>query len=88
MELIYRGIAFDYDPSQGFVSYSPQFVHSSSAPYSLKYRGVTYQIDPSARQASSTKLKAYTLRYRSVTYFIYRSKQNQAISLSQVGNRS
>jgi hypothetical protein len=86
MKLIYRGTTFEYDLSQRRVNNSFQPAYSSREPYTLMYRGVTYQINPSAKEKASIQPRDYELTYRGVTYFIHHNGQEKLTQFSQVGN--
>ncbi|MBD3885476.1 DUF4278 domain-containing protein [Phormidium tenue FACHB-886] len=48
MQLIYRGATFNYTPSQSAAYHPFQQVRHSETAYNLRYRGITYQVDPNA----------------------------------------
>jgi hypothetical protein len=71
MKLIYRGTTFEYDLSQRRVNNSFQSVYRSREPYTLMYRGATYQINyPNAKEKASTRPREHKLIYRGVVYFV------------------
>jgi YHS domain-containing protein len=83
MKLRYRGQTYEYHSSQQakqpFQSFTP-----SGKPYNLKYRGVTYHVDPNTQSAKvPLSPKAYKLMYRGLTYFINRTAQREVAIVSQ-----
>jgi Domain of unknown function (DUF4278) len=81
MQLIYRGLTFDYNPSK-----TPErFFHTSprlGAAYTLMYRGVTYRIDPNSIEKAAPKPATYELSYRGVTYKVNRNEQDEVTVIS------
>ena len=73
MKLIYRGITYERYPSSS--SARPfQQVREPGAAYNLRYRGVTYRVDPNALPASVlVKPAAYKLIFRGVAYLVNRN---------------
>lgn len=72
MKLIYRGNTYDCNPSQAPGRPFEQ-VRSSGEPYQLRYRGVTYLVDPNDRhQEVPVASAAHKLSYRGVTYLVNR----------------
>lgn len=74
MQLTYRGTTYDYTPARP-VRRPFQLVRRAGAPYTLRYRGLSYQIDPNAPQTqTSTEPIVYSLIYRGVTYLVKRNR--------------
>jgi Domain of unknown function (DUF4278) len=85
MKLIYRGQIYYYDPSKA--PERPIY----STPYTLHYRGVTYQVAPKSETAQepvqSVNRSTYKLHYRGVTYLVNRNASGDAISAEDNSNR-
>jgi hypothetical protein len=77
MKLYYRGESYEYDPNQARYGNSGRPVRparTSQEPYTLIYRGATYQIDPTAPVAETPALSGtYELIYRGTTYRVDRA---------------
>jgi hypothetical protein len=89
MKLIYRGTSYNYNPDSSRadnMGHPHKPAPRSDAPYTLTYRGQTYQVDPQAPhpEASSTP-KTYALTYRGVTYQVYRDAQGVVSTVAQPG---
>ncbi len=85
MKLIYRGVSYDYDPAQarsGNTGRPARSTHQAT-PYTLRYRGVTLQVDPQAPAQQPTLPSEYDLIYRGVNYRVHRDHEGQAIALTQ-----
>ncbi len=64
MELIYRGTTYNYNPDKTPGRPFKQ-VREAGPAYNLNYRGVTYRVDPNAKQSEfSVRPAAYELIYR------------------------
>jgi hypothetical protein len=56
MKLIYRGVTYDYNPTNGAARHSFQPAHhTSKSTYELIYRGNTYRVDPNAIAKASVQ---------------------------------
>ena len=87
MKLYYRGISYEYDPSQvaSRKTKKPfQPVRGIGAAYNLIYRGVTYHVDPNAKPeeviAPSVTNK---LIYRGIIYTVNKTAQGDVTVASQ-----
>lgn len=83
MKLCYRGQTYEYQPSQEakqpFQPFTP-----SGKPYNLKYRGVTYHVDPNTQSTEAAlSPTAYKLIYRGLTYLINRNERTEVTIVSQ-----
>ena len=73
MQLVYRGITYERHPSSSSARPFLQ-VREPGAAYNLRYRGVTYRVDPNALPASVVvKPVAYKLIFRGVAYLVNRN---------------
>ncbi|MBD2678097.1 MULTISPECIES: DUF4278 domain-containing protein [Nostoc] len=83
MKLYYRGLSYQYNPSQE-PKQPFQPAPQSKIAYDLMFRGVTYRID---RNAQSTEIPlsqpANKLIYRGLTFFINRTTQSEGTVVSQ-----
>lgn len=84
MQLIYRGLIYDYKPGRQVSRHPFQQVHRSEA-YTLRYRGLTYQIDPNAI-ANATRPIEYELSYRGLTYRVMRDEQRKVTAITSGAN--
>jgi YD repeat-containing protein len=86
MKLIYRGVSYDYDPSQarsGNLGRPGRSTHGAKAPYTLMYRGVKIEVDPTAALTEAPVLPtSYNLSYRGVSYQVNRDAQGQVTSMT------
>ncbi len=82
MKLIYRGVTYDYNPSNG----EPfQHTHrSSKSPYELIYRGNRYRVEPNAIKQAATQPVTYELIYRGATYTVNRNGQGKVTAIAPV----
>jgi Domain of unknown function (DUF4278) len=91
MKLIYRGVSYDYDPSQarsGNLGRPARSTHGAKAPYTLMYRGVKIEVDPTAAPTEAPVLPtSYDLSYRGVSYRMSRDAQGQVTSMAPVANK-
>jgi Domain of unknown function (DUF4278) len=75
MKLIYRGVSYEYNPSQTRTGNRGYLVHSRSmrSPYTLIYRGTKIDVDPNeVKSPNDHRPQRYTLIYRGVMYEVYR----------------
>lgn len=90
MKLYYRGVSYEYNPSQGSnrkVGRPFQPVHDSKEPYNLTYRGNVYRVDPNAKKTVvSASLATYQLIYRGISYLIRKTLHGNVTVASQVVN--
>ncbi|MBW4660676.1 MAG: DUF4278 domain-containing protein [Drouetiella hepatica Uher 2000/2452] len=89
MKLIYRGQTYEYTPgvfNTGNAGRPARQAHRSQAPYSLTYRGVTFEVDPSVPQEVAQLPTHYNLSYRGATYHVGRDRQSIATIAPQVAN--
>jgi hypothetical protein len=84
MKLIYRGVAYDYNPDKGAARYPFRRIHTSRSTYELIYRGNTYRVDPNAIPKASVQPVSYELIYRGVTYLVNRNKQGEVIAIAPI----
>jgi Domain of unknown function (DUF4278) len=83
MKLYYRGQSYEYNPSQQ-IKQPFQPVSPSGRGYGLKYRGVSYHVDPNTQSAEVTlSPTAYKLIYRGVAYFINKTANKEVTIFSQ-----
>ncbi|MBD2446127.1 DUF4278 domain-containing protein [Nostoc sp. FACHB-152] len=86
MKLYYRGQTYEYQPSQK-AKQPFQPVHPSGKPYNLRYRGITYHVDPNNKSAEVPVLSTtYKLMYRGVTYIINKNAQREVTIVSQAAS--
>lgn len=86
MKLIYRGNSYEYDPTQARTGNRGRPVrptHSSLAPYTLRYRGLTLQIDPQAPAQVPAMPVTYDLLYRGTSYQVSRNDRGTVAITSQ-----
>lgn len=82
MKLYYRGLSFDYNPSQ-FKRNSSKQIRRSEQPYELIYRGLTYHVDLNAEPAKDIKTPTtYKLSYRGITYWVNRNEQGEVTNIT------
>lgn len=87
MKLYYRGLSYEYDPSQvrsrnTGKPFKP--VRESGAAYDLIYRGLTYHVDPNVKAVEAPVPPAtYTLIYRGETYLVNRNVQGEVTLVTQ-----
>lgn len=67
MRLIYRGVEYDYDPTQG--TRDDRFSRFRE-PITLTYRGNRYQLDPNRPARSTVALQPRELIYRGNRYWV------------------
>ena len=67
MRLIYRGVEYEYDPTQGRRDDRISRFH---APITLTYRGNRYQIDPNRPARSTVEPQPRELIYRGNRYWV------------------
>jgi Domain of unknown function (DUF4278) len=85
MKLIYRGVSYEYDPTQsrpGNTGRPARSTHQAH-PYTLTYRGVKMQVDPNQAAQVSTLPSESDLIYRGVSYRVHRNAQGQVTALTQ-----
>jgi hypothetical protein len=80
MKLIYRGTTYNYDPTQAKTDRYNQSTYQE--PYNLKYRGVSYRVDPSIPKSVSTQAQSYELIYRGCTYQVTRNEAGEMIAMN------
>lgn len=88
MKLIYRGVTYEYDPSQiksGNLGQPVRPSQSSQAPYTLIYRGVTMQVDPAHLAEPISSPASYDLIYRGTAYQVRRDSTGATTVISQPG---
>jgi hypothetical protein len=78
MQLIYRGVTYDYEPNKSAIR---QRVHTFKSPYELMYRGNTDRVDPTTIAKTAVQPATYTLNYRGATYRINRNPQGQVMAI-------
>lgn len=87
MKLYYRGVSYEYDPSNAGIKRTAQpfkQVRGSGPAYNLIYRGVSYRVDPNAKPAEvPLPPAAYKLIYRGITYFVNRTAQGEVTAVTQ-----
>jgi Domain of unknown function (DUF4278) len=84
MQLIYRGITFNYDPAEKAARrLAPR---AFEAPYKLMYRGCSYRIDPMAIPEPSVEPAVYELRYRGTAYQMHRNEQSKITAIASFAN--
>jgi hypothetical protein len=84
MKLIYRGIAYNYDPAKGVTHYPFQHTPTSQLTYELIYRGNRYRVDPNAIRKTSVQPVTYKLTYRGVSYRVNRNEQGEVIAFAPI----
>jgi Domain of unknown function (DUF4278) len=85
MKLIYRGVTYDYNPTNGAARHSFQPTHhTSKSTYELIYRGNTYQVDPNAIAKASVQPVTYELIYRGITYSVNRNEQGRVTAIAPI----
>jgi len=67
MRLIYRGVEYEYDPTQGRRDDRISRFHE---PITLTYRGSRYQIDPNRPARSTVEPPPHELIYRGNRYWV------------------
>lgn len=67
MRLIYRGVEYDYDPTQGT---RDDRISRFREPITLTYRGNHYQIDPTRPARSTVEPQPRELIYRGNRYWV------------------
>ncbi|GAP97925.1 arginine synthesis PII-interacting regulator PirA [Leptolyngbya sp. NIES-2104] len=67
MRLIYRGVEYEYDPTQG--TRDDRFSQFRE-PITLTYRGNRYQLDPNRPARSTVELQPRELIYRGNRYWV------------------
>lgn len=67
MRLIYRGVEYDYDPTQGT---RDDRLSRFREPITLMYRGNRYQLDPNRPVRSTVELQPRELIYRGNRYWV------------------
>lgn len=78
MQLIYRGVTYNYD----FLKASSRSIRCA-APYALSYRGVTYQVQPRVQSPTApVETIARQLIYRGNTYWVTRTVPEKVSSQS------
>jgi hypothetical protein len=87
MKLIYRGTAYDYDPT-----YAPRNAgrparpaRGSQVPYALIYRGTRYEVDPQSPFQAVDLPETSDLIYRGVSYRVQRNAQGEVINMTTLG---
>jgi hypothetical protein len=87
MKLIYRGISYEYDPTQAKAGNTGEPTHAvrhTQTPYALIYRGHKVQVDPQTfSNQTAERPDRYTLIYRGATYSVTRNGDNQATARIQ-----
>nr|WP_138501756.1 DUF4278 domain-containing protein [Nostoc sp. PA-18-2419] len=87
MKLYYRGLTYEYDPSQvGSKKTQQPFqpVPQIGSAYNLMYRGVSYCVAPNSKSAQvPLALEAYQLSFRGITYFLNKTGQGKVTIASQ-----
>jgi hypothetical protein len=78
MQLIYRGIKYDYDPAQAKTDHRPQ----RTAPYELCYRGNRYRVDPMIAESVAIVPRSYKLMYRGNTYQMTRNEFGEMTAIT------
>ncbi len=88
MEFIYRGTTYNYNPDK--TPGGPfQQVREAGPTYDLNYRGVTYRVDPNAKQSEvPVRSAAYELIYRGMTYWVNRNEQGEVTAITSSANPS
>lgn len=88
MKLIYRANTYDYNPDK--TPRRPfQQVREARPAYNLNYRGVTYRVDPNAKQSEvHVKPAACELIYRGITYLVNRNAQGEVAAMTSFANYS
>ena len=83
MKLHYRGLSYEYNPSQE--AQQPfQPLPQSGKVYNLMYRGVTYRVEGNAKLPQfPASLAAYKLIYRGLSYLINGTAQGKVTIASQ-----
>ncbi|MCY6489328.1 arginine synthesis PII-interacting regulator PirA [Leptolyngbya sp. GGD] len=69
MRLIYRGVEYEYDPTQPRTNLVDR-VFSSREPITLTYRGNRYQMDPTQPAQPAEARRPHELIYRGVRYWV------------------
>jgi Domain of unknown function (DUF4278) len=68
MKLIYRGISYGYDPLK-----ASSWPVRRATPYTLGYRGVTYDVTPRAATTTMSQTVPRQLIYRGNIYWVTRT---------------
>ncbi|MGA7938012.1 MAG: DUF4278 domain-containing protein [Kovacikia sp.] len=69
MELVYRGVSYDYTPSHPQFSEPVQNAkHETRSSYKLSYRGAVYSVNPNVEPQRSLFHVFANLIYRGVAY--------------------
>ena len=85
MKLIYRGVTYDYNPTNSAARHPFQPAHhTSKSTYELIYRGNTYRVDPNAITKASAQPVTYELSYRGVTYKVNRNEQGKVTAIAPI----
>uniref|UniRef100_B8HZ94 DUF4278 domain-containing protein n=1 Tax=Cyanothece sp. (strain PCC 7425 / ATCC 29141) TaxID=395961 RepID=B8HZ94_CYAP4 len=76
MKLSYRGIQYDYQPRQG--NTGKPAPAAQAQPYTLTYRGTSYQINPDAPKPQTVTFpNGYDLIYRGNRYHVPSNQTRQ-----------
>ncbi|GAA6619373.1 DUF4278 domain-containing protein [Scytonema sp. NUACC26] len=91
MKLYYRGVSYEYNPSQVTSRKTGQPfqppVRESKKAYNLIYRGNVYRVDPNAKKTEvSTSQATYLLIYRGISYLLSKTLQGNVTVASQLVN--
>jgi hypothetical protein len=70
MQLIYRGVIYDYNSNQPKIDREPQ----RTKPYELIYRGTRYLVDPTIVNVIASEPCCYNLVYRGTVYQVTRNE--------------
>lgn len=83
MQLIYRGTTLNYTPSQSVAHRPFQQIRQPGAAYNLRYRGITYQVDPNIEiEKVFEQPRTYELCYRGLKYRVNRNEQGEVIAIT------
>ncbi|MCF2145265.1 DUF4278 domain-containing protein [Desmonostoc muscorum LEGE 12446] len=92
MKLYYRGLSYEYDPSQvGSKKTEQPFqpVPQIGSAYNLMYRGVSYLVDPNSKSVEVPLAPVtYQLSFRGITYFVNKTAQGKFTIASQEASTS
>ncbi|WP_414567523.1 DUF4278 domain-containing protein [Nostoc sp. CCY 9925] len=78
MKLYYRGLSYEYDPSQ--VS-NKKTQRAFTSDHNLTYRGVSYHLDPNSKLDEVTQVPlAYKLSFRGISYVINKTAYPSSVT--------
>jgi hypothetical protein len=90
MKLYYRGVSYEYNPSQVTSRKTGQLfqpVRESREAYNLCYRGNIYHVEPNAKKTEVSSSRAtYLLIYRGISYLLRKTLHGNVTVASQLVN--